>query len=382
MLMWTALSKTTGRYLLHARLLWRSAPGLSMLCLLVTTASALAGTAALVTTGQLIGSLPALVRDGAGSAAVDRTWFWLAATTVAFSAGPLLSAVAAALTPAVSARYLTTTYDMLLEVGTHPYGIEGFDDRKLTGRLDGLRQTMQEWTFVSGVDSTWIVVGHRLGGVGALVVVCTWQWWVGVILMLGMLLLSRVFTTWIDTLFDELLEVTGNARREATYVRRLLTSSETGKEVRLFGLGGWLIDRFRTTWFAAMTLVWRHRGQTLRPIMAVLALSFVLNIGAFALLARDALTGAVSLGVLATLVQALFGLEAFGPMGDPQSELARNTSAAAELAAMRRTVGLPALAGRRPAPAREVPAVVVAAARGPAAQEAVITSPASAVVPD
>jgi ATP-binding cassette, subfamily B, bacterial len=386
--MWTALSRTTGRYLLHARLLWRSAPGLSMLCLLVTSASALAGTAALVTTGQLIGSLPALVRDGAGPGAVDRTWFWLAATTVAFSAGPLLSAVATALAPAVSARYLTTTYDLLLEIGTHPYGIEGFDDRKLTGRLDGLRQTMQEWTFVSGVNSTWIVVGRRLGGVGALVVVCTWQWWVGVVLMLGMLLLSKVFTTWIDTLFDELLEVTGNARREATYVRRLLTSSETGKEVRLFGLGGWLLDRFRTTWFAAMTLVWRHRGQTLRPIMAVLALSFVLNLGAFALLARDALGGAVSLGVLATLVQALFGLEAFGPMGDPQSALARNTSAAAELVAMRRTVGLPALPGRRPAPGPEVPAADVpavvdaVAARAPAAQEAAVSAPASAVVPD
>ena len=345
--MWVALSRTAGRYVQHARLLRLSAPGLSLLCLLVSLGSALAGTTALVTTGHLIGSLPDLVRGGAGSAAADRAWFWLAATAAALSAGPLLSALSTALTPAISARYLATTFDMLLEIGTHPYGIEGFDNSKLTGRLDGLRQSLRDWAVVSGVDRTWTVVSHRAGGVGALVVVCTWRWWAGVVLMLGFLLLSKTFTTWIDTLFDDLLEVTGNARRESTYVRGLLTSGETGKEIRLFGLGGWLLDRFRTSWLAAMTMVWRHRSRTLRPIMAALALSFFLNIGAFALLARDALTGAVSLAALAMLVQALFALEAFGPLGDAQSELARTTSAAAELLALRRVVGLPALPPRR-----------------------------------
>ncbi|HZC25828.1 MAG TPA: ABC transporter ATP-binding protein [Actinopolymorphaceae bacterium] len=347
--MWVALSRTTGRYVLHARLLWLSAPGLSLLCLLVTMGSAAAGTVALVTTGHLIGSLPGLVRDGAGSAAADRSWFWLAATAVALSVGPLLSAISTALTPAVSARYLATTFDMLLEIGTHPYGIGVFDDSKLTGRLDGLRQSMRNWAFVSGVDSTWTVVAHRLGGIGALVVVCTWRWWVGAVLVLGFLLLSKTFTTWIDTLYDELLEVTGGARREATYVRGLLTSGETGKEVRLFGLSGWLLDRFRTSWLAAMTLVWRHRSRTLRPIMVALTLSFFLNVGAFAMLARDALSGGVSLAVLATLVQALFALEAFGPIGDPQSELARNTAAATKLVEVRRTVGLDGLPPRRTA---------------------------------
>ena len=99
-----------------------------------------------------------------------------------------------------------------------------------------------------------------------------------------------------------------------------------------------------------MTLVWRHRSKTFRPIMGVLTLSFFLNVGAFALLAGDALAGVVSLGALATLVQALFGLEAFGPLGDPQSELARNTAAVAELVALRRTIGL----GTRPTHALRV----------------------------
>jgi ATP-binding cassette, subfamily B, bacterial len=104
--------------------------------------------------------------------------------------------------------------------------------------------------------------------------------------------------------------------------------------------------------------------------MAALALSFFLYLGAFAMLARDALAGAVSLAALATLVQALFALESFGPLGDAQSELARNTAAAAKLVEVRRGVGLPGLPRRQDAEAPETPATVgrsTPATTGPAA---------------
>jgi ATP-binding cassette subfamily B protein len=115
--------------------------------------------------------------------------------------------------------------------------------------------------------------------------------------------------------------------------------------------------------------------------MATQALSFFLSVGAFSLLARDALAGAVSLAALATLVQALFALEAFGPLGDAQSELARNTAAAAELVAVRRRVGLPALPSRR---ARDAPEPLVTAdndvrtpgTRAPG-EDAALSTPAS-----
>ncbi|HET7386378.1 MAG TPA: ABC transporter ATP-binding protein [Nocardioidaceae bacterium] len=340
---WALVTETSSRYLLHARLLRRAAPGWTALCLLATTASAAAKTLALLTTGRLVGELPAVLREGADGAAADRAWTWLWWTAVAFVASPVFMGLADAMAQRVSARYLETTFDMLLEVGTHPYGVAPFDDPKLTGRIDGLHQAMRDWTFVMGVDSTWVVVSTRLAGVGALVVVSTWSWWVGLVLMVGYLLMSKVVTTWINTFYDDLLDVTGNARRQATYLRRLLTDGATGKEVRLFGLSSHLLDRFQATWMSAMALVWRNRSRTVGPVVAVLSVAFVLNAGAFALLAHDAVGGAVSLGALATLAQGLLALESFGPMGDPQSALARNTAAARELVAVRRLVGLPVL---------------------------------------
>ncbi len=361
--------KTTGRYLLHARLLWRSAPGLSLLTLLVTLGSGGAQTLAIVASGRLVGALPGAFHDGPGSAAASDAWFWLIWTAVGFVAGPVLLGVSDALARAVSARYLQTTFDMLLEVGTHPYGIAEFDDPKLAGRIDALNQAMRDWTFLGGIDSTWVVVQIRIGGIGGFIVTATWNWWAALIVLAGFVLMSKVVTAWINTFYDDLLDVTGTARRQATYVRKLLTAGETGKEIRLFGLAGWMIERFSRIWLDAMRLVWRNRDQSVRNVVAFLSISFVLEAGAFTLLARDAAAGAVGIGSVAMLVQSLYAIEGFGPIGDPQSELARNTAAAAELVAVRRGVGLPALPQREDRQPTEAPAPASAESRPDAASE-------------
>lgn len=335
------LTLTTRRYLLHTRLLWRASPGLVVVCTLLTIVSAGFNTLVLVASGKFIGALPAGIRDGAGSAAADRTWTWLVVTAVALTLGPLLWIVAQPPVQALSRRYLVDAFDMMLEVGTHPYGIASFDDPLISGRITGLHQGMREWTFVQGVNATWEVLRIRLGGVGALVVVCTWNWWAGLIVVSGYMLTTKVFATWINTLYDGLIESNGTTRREATYLRELMTGSGSGKEIRLFGLGDWLLDRFRSNAQHAMVAVWRNRQKTLGPLMWSLAVVMVVNVIGFSILAHDALTGVIALGSIVTLVQAIFALEQFGPIGDSLTDLSRNTAAAAQLVKLRRDVGLP-----------------------------------------
>lgn len=324
--------KTTARYVLHARLLWRAAPGLSALCVFLTAISGGATAFSMIASGKLIGSLAHGGHDA---------WFWFAWTAIAFAVGPIFEGLAQIVAPRVSAAYLNTTYDMLLEIGTHPYGVAEFDDSAFSGRLSALHQAMRDWTFVNGVDSTWIVLRTKLAAVGALVIAATWRWWAALVILLCYLVLSKVITAWINGFLDDLLDVTGGARREATYVRKLLTSSENGKEVRLFGLTEFLIERFRIIWLDTMRIVWRKRYAHTRPIAIAILFAFFVNVGAFALLAHDAYAGAVSVAALATFVQAIMGMAEFGPMGDPQTFLARNTVAASELIALRSSVGLP-----------------------------------------
>ena len=348
------LTLTTRRYLLHARLLWRASPALVLTCTALAAGAATANTFVLVASGRFIGALPTAIDDGPGSAAAHTTWTWLIAFLVSLTVGPLLWVNAQPAIQALSRRYLVLTFDMMLEVGTHPYDIAGFDDSVMSGRVTGLHTSMREWTFVQGVDATWEVLRVRLGAVGALIVVCAWNWWVGLMVLAGYLVMTKVFATWINTLYDGLIESHGTSRREATYVRGLMTGSEAGKEIRLFGLGDWLLGRFRSNAQLAMAAVWRNRQKTVGPLMWSLLVVFAVNIAGFGVLAHDALTGAVALGAIVTLVQAIFSLDQFGPIGDPLTDLSRNTAAAAELVKLRADVGLPELPASDRLPQREV----------------------------
>lgn len=342
------------RYVLHARLLWRSAAGLSVLCLALTVIQAAATTAALITTGRLIGSLTAAVHAGPGSAAATRTWWWLVATAVVFVAGPVASALAGMFGRSVAARYLVTVFDMTAEAGLHPYGLSPLEDPAIAARFDGLVEATNNWLFVQGVEATWNVLGTRLGGVGSFVVLATWRWWAPFVGVAGWLVMSRSFNRYINTLFDEIADASGTGRRKATYFRTLLTSDPAAKEVRLFGLARWLVDHYTEAWLGAMRTVWRARSRSLRVTMSTLVFGVITSGAVFAVLAADAWRGAVSVGSVVTLAQAVLALGAFGPVGDPQTAMSRNTAAAAKLVALRTELGLsrlPALnhAGRTPA---------------------------------
>nr|WP_238342489.1 ABC transporter ATP-binding protein [Actinopolymorpha rutila] len=329
--------------------MWRAAPVHSVLSLFLVVAGAASSTFAIIATGHLVGALPAAVKAGVGSQAADRAWWWLAMAAAAYVLGPLVKAAQNAVAQVVSARYLRLVFGMVADVGTAPHGIAHLENPEVAGRLDAIKRAMRDWTFVSGVDWTWSLLSIRLGGVGSLIVVATWNWWAALLAAGSHALLAKVYGAWIGTIFDDLLEVTGNQRRQASYVRDLMTGAPAAKELRLFGLADWLVHRYSTAWRDAMTVVWRNRYRNLRPILAACAIMLVVNAGVFALLARDASAGTVSLASLVTVVQALLALEAFGSLGDGQSALARNTSATSMLVALRGRIGLSGLPPRSPA---------------------------------
>jgi ATP-binding cassette subfamily B protein len=219
------------------------------------------------------------------------------------------------------------------------------------------------------------VLGTRLSGVGAFVVLVTWRWWAPLVAVSGYLVLSRAFTTWINTIFDDLLDATGNDRRRATYVRTLLTGTPAAKEIRLFGLTGWLVQRYATTWRAAMTVVWANRNRSLRAILWAAVFGVLTNTAVFAILAHDAWVGTVSLASLVTLVQAILALVAFGPIGDQQSAMARSTATAHELTQLRAEQGLAAIPSRRTADTAALPAPARAGAAGVELRDITFTYP-------
>ncbi|HET9051276.1 MAG TPA: ABC transporter ATP-binding protein, partial [Candidatus Dormibacteraeota bacterium] len=113
---------------------------------------------------------------------------------------------------------------------------------------------------------------------------------------------------------DRSTAVVKSAQRESDYLYRLAVDPPAAKEVRLFGLEGWTVDRFverRTRLHQLQYVATRLREQ---PLAASLLLVTVANALVFWSLAHDASGGAIDLAHLVTFSQAAVGASmiAFG----------------------------------------------------------------------
>ncbi len=336
--------ETVDRYVLHLRLLILVAPiGFVVMCGLVTIA---AGTTigSTIAVGQVVGAVPAAVRDGLGSPSAVLLWRWFAVFAVAQVTAQIVGPFSAYLGNRIGARHTARSLDLLAEAGLAPHGIAHLDHPRQSTRLRTLLSETRDWQFVAmGTQAGWSIVQNRLTAIGVFVVLAGWRWWVPVVVAIAYMLLSRAFTAWVETLFSREVEVAGAEIRRAEYVRSLLNSSAAAKEVRLFGLSGWLADRYHRLWLVAHQLTWAKTDRALRPVLAAAAFQAVTVGAAFVLLAADARSGRVDLTAVVILVAAVLQMYTFGFSGDPQIAVAKITTIIAELVRLRRELGLPAL---------------------------------------
>lgn len=328
------------RHVLFARLLWAAAPRWVCVATALSLVGAAMGTVLMVSTGQFVGALSGAAASGPGSAAADRAWFWLVVTGLLLVTGPLVGSLMGVVTAKTTAAYVTHVTTLIAETGVEPQGLELVDSPGFAGELRAVVDASRDWTFIFGADGTWAVLAQRLAGVGAFVVLLSWRWWVAVVVAASFAVLSLVFTHWVESSFDQVLQSSSLGLRRARYTRGLLIGAPSAKEVRIFGLAGWLADRYRSTWFSTMATLWPIRRRGLRPVYAA-CLAMAVTIGAaLALLTRDVAIGVVGVGSVVTLIQAMLGLEAFGILGDQQTALSQSMTTANTLAQLRQRLGL------------------------------------------
>ncbi|MEX1009264.1 MAG: hypothetical protein WD271_15695, partial [Acidimicrobiia bacterium] len=137
----------------------------------------------------------------------------------------------------------------------------------------------------------------------------------------------------------------GNAVREAEYWRSLAVTPTGGKEVRLFGFDGFVLEAFN----ARRGEVAAVREQLYRSALPRQWITFVLSTLAvgvpFVVLTRAALAGDLSTARLATALGAVIALTEIGAMGYEAFSI---EAAVPQLAALRELEGLPVAATRAP----------------------------------
>ena len=152
-----------------------------------------------------------------------------------------------------------------------------------------------------------------VAGLTAAMVLAGFAWWAPVVLVIGWgstHWLLRESAVWKDRNTAPVR----SAQRDAEYVYRLAVDPQPAKEVRLFGLPGWVVDRFVERRRLLFELQYRATRLREKPVAWCLILILAANAAVFAALGWQASTGALPLDRLVTfaVVASAIGRIAFG----------------------------------------------------------------------
>src|SRR5262249_28152283 len=135
---------------------------------------------------------------------------------------------------------------------------------------------------------------EMIAGLACALVLVGYTWWAPLLLAAGWLAthwLLRESAVWRDRNTEEVCE----AQRHADYLYRLAVDAPAAKELRLFGLAGWTVDRFRGRRQRLHELRWAATRLRERPVIWSLAIVLGANVIVFWSLASAAASGALAL---------------------------------------------------------------------------------------
>jgi ATP-binding cassette, subfamily B, bacterial len=260
--------------------------------------------------GIAMGVLVAAVQKGTG----------LAAPLVFAGIVFVLLQVLAPVHQAVSANLGDLTaawlYDRLTAACLRPPGMGHLEDPKLTSDLTVARDFDLGMTGPPLSISMDFIAGglvEMIAGLAFTAVLARYRWWAALALggaWLATHWLLRESSVW----HDRNTEAVRSAQRDAEYAYRIAVDPPAAKELRLFGLASWVLDRFIDRRTRLHKLQYEATRLREKPLLWSLLLVIGANVLVFWSLAADASAGRLALGTLVIYAQSAVGTSmiAFG----------------------------------------------------------------------
>ena len=258
--------------------------------------------------GALVGS----VQRGEGLGAT------LAVVGVVFVLLQVLTPIHQAISANLGSRVAAWLYDRLTEACVRPPGMGHLEDPKLTSDLTVAREFDAGMTGPPMyINMDFIASGlvTSITGLASAVVLFGYTWWAPLLLggaWLGTHWFLRESAVWHDRNTEEVRA----AQRHADYAYRLVVDPPAAKEVRLFGLVDWVMERFVGRRKLLHELQYKATRLREKPLVWSLLLVLVANIVVFWSLASAAASGQIGLGRVVIFAQVAVGVSAiaFGGM--------------------------------------------------------------------
>ncbi len=228
----------------------------------------------------------------------------------------VLPPVHEAISANLGSRVAAWLYDRLTEASVEPPGMGHLEDPELAGDLTVARDFDLGMTGPPmHVNMDFIAGGlvEMVAGLASAMVLAAYAWWAPLVLAGAWLAthwLLRESAVWRDRATPEVRE----AERHAEYAYRLAVDPPAAKEVRLFGLADWVLERFVGRRKRLFELQYHATRLRERPLLASALLVVGASVAVFYALGADAAVGRLDLGHAVVFAQAAVGVSliAFG----------------------------------------------------------------------
>ena len=228
----------------------------------------------------------------------------------------VLSPIHQAISANLGDRAAAWLYDRLTEACVRPPGMGHLEDPKLTSDLTVARDFDLGMTgppLTISMDFIASGMVEMVGGIACAVILVRYAWWAPILLAGAWAAthwLLRESAIWRDRNTEEVR----SAQRDADYAYRLAVDPPASKELRLFGLVGWIIERFVTRRTRLHELQYAATRLRERPLVWSLLLVVGANVAVFWALASGAIHARISLGEAVAYMQSAIGVSmiAFG----------------------------------------------------------------------
>ncbi|MEY2444956.1 MAG: ATP-binding cassette, subfamily bacterial [Ilumatobacteraceae bacterium] len=207
-------------------------------------------------------------------------------------------------------------YDRLLSICVTPAGIAHLERSELTTDLTMARDfDLGMMGPPLDISMDFIAGGlvDLMVGVSAAILLVAFHWWAALLLAVAWLSthwLLRESGVWRDRNTDEVRK----AQRHAEYSYRLAVDAAPAKELRFFGLAGWVTDRFVSTRRRLYDLQYQATRLREKSVMSCLFIVLAANVVVFWLLANGVADSQITTARVVVFVQAAIGVSsiAFG----------------------------------------------------------------------
>jgi ATP-binding cassette subfamily B protein len=310
-----------------------------------------AGTAALLVEVVAAGLLPVVLALATGSVVasvageetsalpgVDSPWVALGIVAAAFAVLQVGLPFLAPAREGLAHRLDLLVRRRVMAALLRPATVAHLEDPKLADEVRLARTVATDMPDTDRTLGALAAIGSaRLMAAASGLVLVAYRWWAPLVIAGAWYLSHGWHRREMGSLVESFEQSTDDFRR-AQYVSELALGGPAAKEVRLFGLGGWLIDRFRRHCEIALDDVWRHRRQHRWQGTRAIALVTTAHFAVLAFLVSSAVRGEIGIGELAVYAQAVVAMVGFSWDADSEYLLAIGTAPLSHVPEVERAV--------------------------------------------